>query len=115
MKDRRDNPLRKIYNQLLNDEKIIDQKDFAQKLQFDPTSISQMLRGVRRDLAYRLIANLRKTFNVNVDFIFSEGEGAVYLGEAKTTNHDRDEEIKILKAQIEILKQTLNERYDRQQ
>jgi hypothetical protein len=102
---------RKVFDQLLMDEKVKDQQEFADILEFQAISVSQMLRG-RKALNFRVLKNLDSGFNININFLTREGQGRIYEDECISQNLllAKDEEIKKLKAQIEILKETLNER-----
>lgn len=69
--------LEKIYEQLRKDGKVINQTEFAQRTKMHTTPMSQMLNG-KKPLPYKFLVRLYHAFNININFIISNGEGNIY-------------------------------------
>jgi len=98
--------LESIYNQLLTDKKVNSQRDFAEKLEFHEVAVSGMVNG-KKALGMRLLQNLHDKFGININYIFSGGQGNIYLTEAEQYNKVRlqaDQELNALKQENEMLK-----------
>lgn len=71
-------PLRLVYEQLLNDRRVRNQSDLADKTGFDHVAMSRMLRG-DKPIPYRLLSSLFDLFGVNINFLISNGQGPIYV------------------------------------
>lgn len=105
--------LKKIYERLRADDKVKNQKDFAERICYDQHPVSKMLLGTK-PIPNTLLVNLYNTFSVNINFIVSKGNGAMFLNETeKVTKKDLEranelkEENEKIKIEIDILKKMI--------
>lgn len=57
------NRLKQIYNRLLADGKVSNKEDFAEKLEYSPTYVSELFSG-RRDISTKFLAKVESTFDI---------------------------------------------------
>jgi hypothetical protein len=71
--------LKEVYQRLRDDRMVESQADFGRKTKFTPTAVTQMIKG-EKPLPFRMVKNLYKVFELNTNFIVSEGkDSAFYL------------------------------------